>query len=49
MTDRRENAPPPEGWQLPPRCCGTWATGLACGVCGRWTHEIPPNIELGTE
>lgn len=44
-----ENAPPLDGWTLPPRCCGVWSTGLVCGVCSRWLHELPANIELGAE
>lgn len=42
-----DNAAPLDGWTLPPRCCGTWASGYSCEICGRWSHEIPPQIELG--
>lgn len=41
-----DNAPPLEGWSLPPRCCGTWSSGLSCGICGNWL-PIPPNVTLG--
>lgn len=41
-----DNAPPLEGWQLPPRCCGTWSSGLSCDICGNWL-KIPASIELG--
>jgi hypothetical protein len=44
-----ENGPQLDGWQLPPRCCGTWCNGDACTICGRWKRDIPANIELGTE
>lgn len=41
-----ENGPLLDGWRLPPRCCGEWATELACKVCGRHSRDIPANIEL---
>lgn len=44
-----DNAEPLDGWTLPPRCCGEWVSGRTCPICERWAHEIPPNIELGTE
>ena len=31
-----DNAPAPDGWKLPRRCCGTWCEGLSCTVCGNW-------------
>lgn len=44
-----ENGPLLDGWQLPPRCCGTWALGQSCEVCGRHKRDIPANVILGSE
>ena len=40
-----ENAPPPDGWKLPPRHCGLWCNERACPVCGEWV--VPEHIQLG--
>ena len=43
-----DNAQPTDGWTLPPRCCGTWGSGLTCGICGNWLHELPePHLVRG--
>lgn len=44
-----DNGPELDGWQLPPRCCGNWCVGPACGVCGRHKRDIPQNVILGSE
>ncbi len=40
-----DNAPQDAGWQLPPRCCGTWVDGLVCGICSNYVTP-GPNVVL---
>ena len=44
----RDDLPDTPEWQMPRRCCATWTTELACGVCGEWVSDTPPaHIWLG--
>lgn len=43
-----DNLPALEGWELPPRCCGTWATRTHCEICGELVSPLlPDSIILG--
>ena len=44
-----DNGPALDGWQLPPRHCGTWCEGYSCTVCGEHAIHMPANIQLGAE
>ena len=48
-----DNAPPLDGWELPPRYhCGDLCFDRECPTCGVDTilhPQIPPNVILGDE
>ena len=51
MTDRRDNSPKQDGWELPTRrCCGEYSWHVHCGTCGNIAPEKPmtmPDCWLG--